>query len=49
MRYTVEFKPQAAKDLAKLSPDVSARIVEKIAALSNDLAGDVKRLTNFHA
>ena len=30
-----------------MSPDVARRIRSKIDRLSNDLAGDVKRLTNF--
>ena len=37
----------ALKDLKKLPPQESRRIVEKIEAMRHDLAGDVKRLTNF--
>jgi mRNA interferase RelE/StbE len=45
--YSVEFKPRAIKDLEALSPEVRERVISKIAQLRHDLAGDVKRLTNF--
>jgi mRNA interferase RelE/StbE len=45
--YKVEFKPRALKDLKGLPATESARIVVKAEALKDDLAGDVKRLTNF--
>jgi mRNA interferase RelE/StbE len=41
LKYSIEFKPQAIKDLEKLSPEISTRIVEKVTALSDNLAGDV--------
>jgi mRNA interferase RelE/StbE len=47
MNYTVEFKPKAQKDLADLTPAVRQRILPKIERLQDNLAGDVKRLTNF--
>ena len=47
MEYEIEFKPKAIKDLDSLQPDIARRIVEKIAHLSQNLEGDVKRLTNF--
>jgi mRNA interferase RelE/StbE len=47
MEYEIEFKPRAVKDLQSLPRSMSQRIVEKIEALRTDLAGDVKRLTNF--
>ncbi len=47
MRYSIELRPKALRDLKRLSPEVSRRIEEKIQLLSNDLAGDVKRLVNF--
>ena len=47
MNYQVEFKPRALKDLRGLPPEERKRIVAKAEALENDLAGDVKRLTNF--
>jgi len=47
MTYEVEFKPRAIKDLQSLSQAAAERIVEKIEAMRVDLAGDVKRLTNF--
>ena len=47
MRYTIEFRPRSLRDLKRLSPEVSRRIEQKIQLLSNDMAGDVKRLVNF--
>ena len=47
MNYEIEFKPRALKDLKALPPTESSRIVAKAEALQNNLAGDVKRLTNF--
>ncbi len=35
------------RDLKRLSPDVSRRIGGKLQLLCQDMAGDVKRLTNF--
>jgi len=47
MQYTVEFKPAALRDLRKVSPPVARRILAKIEAMRDNLAGDVKRLTGF--
>ena len=47
MTYEIEFKPRAIKDLEGLSKDIQRRILAKIESLADDLAGDVKRLTNF--
>ena len=47
MIYHVEFKPRAIKDLKALPESSQRRVVEKIEALQNGLAGDVKKLTNF--
>lgn len=44
MNYAPEILPTAQRDLRALSPEVAARIVRKIDAMRNDLAGDVKRL-----
>ena len=43
----VEFKPRAVKDLEALDRATARRVLEKISGLENNLAGDVKRLTNF--
>jgi mRNA interferase RelE/StbE len=43
----VDFKPRAVKDLEELDHPTARRVLEKIRALENSLAGDVKRLTNF--
>ena len=47
MNYGIEFKPRALKDLKGLAAAERERIVAKAEGLRNNLAGDVKRLTNF--
>jgi mRNA interferase RelE/StbE len=47
MIYEIVFKPRAIKDLRSILNSMAPRIVEKIEALTNDLAGDVKRLARF--
>lgn len=47
MRYDVELKPQARKDLRRIAKSDAARILAVLDELKNDLHGDVKRLTNF--
>jgi len=47
MDYELAFKPRAVKDLKSLPTVESRRIVAKLEAMQHDLAGDVKRLTNF--
>lgn len=47
MKYTIGFKPRSFKDLDSIPSQLRGRVIEKIEALENDLAGDVKRLTNF--
>jgi mRNA interferase RelE/StbE len=47
VKYEIEFRPRALKDLRKLPLLEQRRIVLKIAALADDLAGDVKKLTDF--
>lgn len=47
MTYDIEFKPRAVKDLKSLPKAAQERILAKIELLRNNLAGDVKRLTDF--
>lgn len=47
MNYTVELKPRAIKDMRNLQRQDSSRIVDALDRLQSDLAGDVKKLTNF--
>lgn len=47
MKYAIEFKPGALKDLKKLNKQDTQHIVEKIELMEKGLSGDVKRLTNF--
>ena len=45
--YEIKFKKKAVKELQKLPKKDAERIVEKISALSDNLTGDVKKLTDF--
>jgi mRNA interferase RelE/StbE len=47
MRYDVRFKPRAVKNIERLPPRIRAQVLAGIVERSNDLKGDVKRLTNF--
>ncbi|MEA5485631.1 MULTISPECIES: type II toxin-antitoxin system RelE family toxin [Pseudanabaena] len=47
MKYGIEFKPKAIKDLRSLPKQIQDKILEKVQLMENDLAGDVKKLTNF--
>ena len=47
MKYDIEFKPRALKDLKSLASRDCAKVMAKTEALRNDLVGDVKHLTNF--
>jgi mRNA interferase RelE/StbE len=45
MKYKVHFKPKAMKDLKDIQPKQVQKISDKIDLMSNNLTGDVKRLT----
>ena len=47
MQYLVKLKPRAIKDLRRLPKQDATRVADAIAALKEDLTGDVKKLTNF--
>jgi len=48
MKYQIEFKPRAIKDLKSLkNKKLINSLFEKINCLSDNLMGDVKKLTNF--
>lgn len=47
MEYEIEFKPKSLKDCKKISKPQLEHIFNQIEEMSNDLKGDVKRLTNF--
>jgi mRNA interferase RelE/StbE len=47
MTYEVEVKPRVLKDLKAMPATQQRRILAKMKELSNDLAGDVKKLTNY--
>jgi mRNA interferase RelE/StbE len=45
--YEFAFKPRAIKDLKTLNKRDRRRVMSKIEAMRDDLAGDVKKLTEF--
>jgi mRNA interferase RelE/StbE len=45
--YTIELNRRAIKELRDIAETERRRIVARIEALADDLAGDVKRLTHF--
>ena len=47
MKYEVELKPRAIKDCQHIDKKLLQVIFSKIEALSNNMQGDVKKLTNF--
>lgn len=47
MIYEIDISPRARKDLKRLDKRVADRILSKINEMGDDLAGDVKRLTEF--
>ena len=47
MKYDVEFKPKAVRDIEGISSRIQGRILAGIEKMSKDLKGDVKRLTEF--
>jgi mRNA interferase RelE/StbE len=49
MEYKIEFKPRSLKDLRSINADDAQKILVKIRAMENDLAGNVKRLTEFES
>ncbi|MCX5804693.1 MAG: type II toxin-antitoxin system RelE/ParE family toxin [Proteobacteria bacterium] len=46
MKYSIEFKPRAVKDIKAVPSRTQARIVAKIEEMSDNLSGDVKQLTD---
>lgn len=47
VRYAIELKPRAVKDLRSIDKADAIRIADALARLQQDLQGDVKRLTNL--
>jgi mRNA interferase RelE/StbE len=47
MKYKIQFKPRAVKDIDRLPSRMQLQIIKGIEGMSDDLKGDVKRLTNF--
>ena len=47
MKYLIEFKSTAVKDLERINHKDVIKIIEKIKKLEDGLQGDIKRLTNF--
>jgi mRNA interferase RelE/StbE len=47
MRYEIEFLDDAIRDMKRLSPAIRQRVMRKIMAMQDNLAGDVKRLAHY--
>jgi len=47
IKYEIQFKPRAARDIEALSTRMQATVLARIKEMSHNLKGDVKRLTNF--
>ena len=47
MKYQVELRPRAEKDLRNLQRQEQERIIDKLRVLVEDLRGDIKRLVQF--
>ena len=47
MKYQIEFKPRAIKDCKSINKKELQLIFSKIEILSDNLQGDVKKLTNY--
>lgn len=47
MKYAIEFKPRALKDLESIDKRDAQQILRKIGLLENDLFGDVKKIEEF--
>ena len=47
MRFRIEFKPRAVRDLKALSTEETTRVLKRLEVLEIDLKGDVKKLTSF--
>jgi mRNA interferase RelE/StbE len=46
MKYNIELKPRAVKDIEAFPSRIQGRILAKIEEMSDNLRGDVKRLTD---
>jgi mRNA interferase RelE/StbE len=47
VKYQVELRPRAEKDLRNLRRQEQERIIDKLRLLAEDLRGDIKRLVQF--
>ena len=47
MRYEIEIRKRAEKDLAMIPKSDAQRIADSIFAMENGLVGDIKKLSNY--
>jgi len=47
MKYQVELKPTAVKDLKSIPPNDVSKVIARLESLTDDMKGHVKKLTNF--
>lgn len=46
MKYSIQIKPRAVKDVEILPPKIQTRIIKRIEDMSDNLKGDIKHLTD---
>jgi len=47
MKYQVELKPTAVKNLKSIPPNDVSKVMARLESLTDDMKGHVKKLTNF--
>jgi mRNA-degrading endonuclease RelE of RelBE toxin-antitoxin system len=47
MKYLIEWRPRARKDLGRLDPEVRGRVVDAVNQLSEDQSG-IRQLVGYH-
>ena len=48
MKYDIQFKPKAVKDLKRMHRQEATRILDALQKLTIDFSGDVKKLTELY-
>lgn len=49
VKYDIQFKPRAIKDIEAMPSQIQSRVIARIEELSDNLKGDIKRLTDSTA
>ena len=48
MKYRLAFESKVAKDVKRIDKNTLRRVLDKIDLLTDNLAGDIKHLTNYY-